>query len=937
MKKLFLGIVSMLLTFSMFAQMNPKDDIPFTESVTHGKLDNGMTYYIKSNPKPENRAELTLVVNAGSVLEDEDQRGLAHFCEHMAFNGTKNFPKHELIDYLESTGMEFGADVNAYTSFDETVYGITVPLDDEEMLDNGMLVLHDWANFVSFEPEEIDAERGVIHEEWRMGQGAMDRLQREFLPKIFYESKYAKRLPIGKMDVVDNCEYETLTSFYDEWYRPELMAVIAVGDFDEAEIEKKVKETFSDIPPKENARERKLYDIPEHEKTLVSVASDPEAPTAMVQLYTKHPIIDLETVSDHKQQMVSRLVNTMLNSRLKELTLLEDPPFVQGYTAHNNFIGTKSVYMGFALARNNDVETALEALVKENQRAERHGFEDTELERAKSELLKQVEKSYKERNKRKSSEFVEEYKRHYLYPHDPVPGIEYEYELYQKYLPEITLEQVNNKIDELVIDENKVIVLIMPEKEGIEIPSEEEVLANYKEIANSEIEPYVDKIVDKPLLDKSLDPGKLEKEKENKKLDYTTWEFENGVRVIIKETDFKDDEILFKAKSPGGTSLYGQKDDVSADIVADVASESGMGDFDNMKLDKFLSDKDVSVSPFVNETSEGMNGKCATDDLETLLKMVYLNFTKPRVTESGFNTYVNKQKAQLENKSLDPQSVWQDSIKAIMANYHPRRRPMTAEILDESSFSKIRYIMKSRFGDPGNFTFYFVGNINPEEVKEKFETYLGSLPKVNREENYKDLDIEPPSGVVNKTVYKGTDEKSMVVINFHGDMEYTVENRLHLSAISKVLSTKLLEEIREEKSGVYTIGAYPDARKVPDGQYRVTIFFSCDPERVDELTDGVFTEIEKLQKNGPTEVDLNKAIEKEKRAYEDNLQKNRYWLKKLQEIEEGSMTEKDVKKYDKYIDKLDNKTLKAAANMFFDTNEYIRVILKPEKETQEEE
>lgn len=937
MKKLILGIISILLSFSMFGQYELNDEIPFDESITYGKLDNGLTYYIKSNPKPENRAELKLAVYAGSVLEDEEQRGLAHFCEHMAFNGTKNFPKHELINYLESTGMEFGADVNAYTSFDETVYGITVPLDDEEMLDKGLLVLHDWAHYVSFEPEEIDAERGVIHEEWRMGQGAMDRMQREFMPKIFYNSKYAERLPIGLMDVVDNCKYETLKRFYKEWYRPEVMAVVVVGDFDEQKIEAKIKEKFSDIPANEDGRERKQFDIPNHDEILVSVASDPEAPMSLVQLYTKHPIINLETVADYREQMVSHLVSTMLNDRLKELTMQEEPPLVQGYAAHSNFIGTKSVFMGFGMPRNNDVQTALKAMVRENQRAKKHGFTETELERAKSTLLKNMEKSYKERNKRKSSSIVDEYKQHFMYPHDPVPGIEYEYELYQKYLPGITIDQVNNKIDELIIDKNKVIVLIMPEKEGIEIPSEEEVLTVYKDVVNSEVEPYVDKVVDKPLLEEKPEAVGIADESVDKKLDYTEWEFDNGVKVIIKPTEFKDDEILFKAVSPGGSSLYDQKDDISADIMAGVASESGIGNFDRMEMDKYLSDKNVQIRPYVNETSEGLNGKCSPDDLETMLKMIYLNFTKPRVTESGFNTYINKLESQLENKSLDPQSVWQDSIKAIMANYHPRRRPLTPEILSEASFSKIRYILKSRFGDPGNFTFYFVGNINPEEVKEQFETYLGSLPKVNREEDFKDLGIEPPSGIVDKTVYKGTDPKSMVIINFHGDMEYNLENRLHLDAVSKVLSTKLLEEIREKKSGVYTIGAYPDARKEPKGQYRVTIFFSCDPERMDELTKGVFAEIEKIQKNGPTDTDLSKVIEKEKRAYEDNLQENRYWLQKLEEIEESSIKANDVLKYEKYINKLDNKTLKEAANTFFSQKEYIRIALKPEKGSQEKE
>ncbi|MFP4664103.1 MAG: M16 family metallopeptidase [Bacteroidales bacterium] len=935
MKKLILGLLAVLFVFAASAQYNPTDEIPFTDDVTYGKLDNGLTYYIKSNPKPENRAELTLVVNAGSVLETDEQQGLAHFAEHMAFNGTKNFPKNELIDYLESTGMEFGADVNAYTSFDETVYGITIPMDGEEMLDQGLLVLHDWANYVTMEGEEIDKERGVIHEEWRMGQGAMDRMSREYYPKIFYNSKYADRLPIGTMDVVDNCEHETLRDFYNTWYRPDLQALVIVGDFDEAEMENKVKEMFSDIPAKENPKERKQYDIPNHDETLVTVASDPEAPMAMVQMYTKHPIINLETVADYKDQMVSGLISTMLSNRLKELTLLEDAPFAQAYAGHSNFIGTKSVFMGMGIARNNDVLTALEALVKENQRAKEHGFTKTELERAKSSMLKRMEEAYNERDKRKSSAFVEEFKRHYLFPHDPVPGIEYEYELYEKYIPEISLEKVNNKTDELVISENTVIVALMPEKEGVDIPSKDEVLARYIAASEQKTEPYVDNVSEEPLLADLPESGEIVKEKHNKKLDYTTLEFDNGVRVVIKHTDFKSDEILFKAKSKGGTSIYPLDDYISASIAADVSDESGLGNYDRTELDKYLADKNVSLSPYIGETTEGLNGKSNKSDLEEMLKMIHLSFTNPRTTENAYNSYLNKRKASLENKSLDPQSVWQDSVRVIMSDYHPRRRPMTAELLDESSFSKVRYIMSSRFGDPGNFTFYFVGNIKTEEVKDMFEKYLGSLPKVGREETFENHEIDPPSGIVDKTVYKGQDEKTMVMINFHGDMEYTVDNRLELNSIGKVLSTKLLEEIREEKSGVYTIGAYPNASKTPEEEYTITVFFSCDPDRVEELTDGVFEEIKKLQENGPTDVDLNKVIEKQKRAWEDNLQENRFWMNKLQEVEEGSMNAKDMDKYPKYIDKLNNKTLKAAANTFLNTDQYIRVVLKPESDKSE--
>ena len=931
MKKLLFGAIALLMAMNLSAQMELKDKIPFDESITHGKLENGMEYYIKSNPKPENRAELTLVVNAGAVLEDEDQQGLAHFNEHMAFNGTKNFPKHELVNYLESTGMKFGAEVNAYTGFDETVYGITIPMDNEEMLDKGLLVLHDWAHYVSLEGEEIDAERGVIHEEWRMGQGAMDRMMRVYLPKIFHNSQYANRLPIGLMDVVDNCEYDVLRRFYKDWYRPDLMAVVVVGDFDQDKMEQKVIDLFSEIPAKENPRERKMFDIPDHEETLVAIATDPEAPISMVQMYTKLPLMKLETVENYKDQMISTLISSMLSNRLKELTLLENPPFMQGYSAHTNFIGPKSVYMSLGIAQNNDIMGAMEALIKENQRAKQHGFTATELEREKNSLLKAMEKAYNERNKRESSSIVEELKSYYLYPHNPVPGIEYEYQLYQKYIPEITLEEVNEKMKSFIKKENTVIVVMLPEKEGVEIPTEKEVLAKYDEFSKIKVEPYVDKVVDKPLISRMPEAKPVAKESYDKKLDYTVWEFENGVRVLIKQTDFKDDEILFRAKSVGGSSLYGQKDDISADIAADVAVESGLGDFDRTELDKYLSDKNVRLTPYIGESTEGLNGSCSASDLETMLQMTYLYFTNVRVSESAFNSYINKTKALLENQMIDPQNAWQDTIRTTMASNHPRRRPLSPELLDEASYKRISYIMKSRFGDPGNFTFYFTGNINPEEAKPLFEKYLGGLPTVSREETFVNLGIDPPAGVVDKPVYKGQDPKSMVVIQFHGNMDYTVENRLELRAISKVLSTKLLEEIREKKSGVYTIGAYPNADRIPEAEYGVTIFFSCDPDRVDELTEGVFAEIEKLQQNGPTDVDLNKVIQKETRELETNMKENRFWMNKLQDIEDGSMKSKDLLDYQKYIDKLNNKSLQEAAVKYFDKDNYVRVVLRPEQ------
>jgi zinc protease len=930
-RSIFLLFAIFALIATSFAQTDLNTKLPLEKDVIYGKLDNGLTYYIRENKTPANRAELMLVVNAGSVLEDDDQQGLAHFCEHMAFNGTKNFPKHELINYLESTGMKFGADVNAYTSFDETVYGITIAMDSAEMLNKGLLVLYDWAHQVSFDGEEIDAERGVIHEEWRMGQGAMDRMQRKMLTALFHNSKYAERLPIGLMSIVDSCEYDVLRRFYKEWYRPDLQAIIVVGDFNGEEMETKVKELFAKIPAHENAREREVIDIPDHKETIVSVASDPEAPMGMIMMFYKHALKATVTVNDYRESMVEELMNSMINNRLQELTLLENPPFVQGSSAYTSFLGPKAVFMSFALLQNNNVNAAMEALVVENQRMNQYGFTQTELDREKSSLLKSVEKQFNEKDKRKSESIAQEYVRNFLPPHSPVPGIDYEYNLYKTYLETITLDEVNALAKSMVTDENLVISIMMPDKEGVEIPTDAEILEAYNTFNAEKVEAYVDNVKNEPLIAELPAKGKIAEKEKNKEIGYETWTLENGVRVVIMPTEFKVDEIRFEAISWGGTSLYDQEDDISADIAADIAMESGLGNFDQQELKKQLAGKNVNVSPFIYELSEGLRGSCTVEDFETMLQLIHLSFTKPRVTETAFNSYINKQKGMLENAQADPQQAWQDTLGVTMANYHPRRRALTAEMLDEANYKRVKKIVEQRFGDPGNFTFYFVGNIDKKQAKKLVEQYLGSLPKVGRTETYRDLGISAPKGSVDKTVYKGKDSKCMVIMNFNGKMDYTYRDRLEQNAISMILSTKLLEEIREKASGVYTIGAYPNHQQFPNPKFSSTIFFSCDPERSEELTKGVFAEIDKLIENGPTEVDINKMKEKMRREHETGVKENSYWLNKLKEIDQQTTSIQELNEFDAIIDSFDTETLKAAAKKYFGSENYIRVMLKSEK------
>ncbi len=932
MKKVFFLFSFIFLISSLFAQsLELNDKLPNDPKVIHGTLKNGMKYYIRSNKNPENRAEFALSVNAGSVLEDDDQQGLAHFTEHMAFNGTKNFPKNELVNYLESLGMKFGPEVNAYTSFDETFYGIKVPMDKPEFVDKGLLVLFDWASQLSLETEEINAERGIIHEEWRMGQGAMDRMQRKFLPVIFHNSIYADRLPIGLMDVVDNCDPEALRRFYRDWYRPDLMAVIIVGDFDAKEMERKVIDLFSQIPARENPRERFYPEIPDHKETLVSVATDSEAPISMIQMFYKHPRKQKTTVADYKEDLVAALVSQMISKRLSELTLLENPPFTQAMAAYTDFIGPKSMYISFGIIQNNDVEKTLKALVRENQRMVVHGFTATELEREKQSILKMYEKQYNEREKRKSEEFLQEYKSNFLPPHDPFPGIEYEYELAKKYIPLITLDEVNAFASKLTPDENCVIVVIAPEKEGVKIPSEQEVLKIYNQTRQEKVDPYVDKVVDKPLISELPKTKKGSKVIKNKEMGYETWILKNGVKVVVKSTNFKDDEILFEARSKGGNSLYEDKDVFNASIATEVAQESGLGDFDKAELDKYLAGKNVALTPYIAETFEGLRGNSSVSDFETLLQMIYVSFTKPRIVESSFNSYINKQKAMYENAALDPQNAWQDTIAWLVANYHPRKKPFDASSFDNADLRMIKRIYNQRFADPNNFTFYFVGNIDVKKHKPLIEKYLGALPVVERNETYRDLGIRPPKTSVDKVVNKGKDQKCVKMIIFSGEMDYTLENRQKLDAICKILSTRLLEEIREKESGVYTIGAYPRMSAEPYGNYMIYIFFSTDPQREAELTAKIFDIIKSLQNDGLNDVDLQKAKEKQKRELETNLKENNYWLRLIMDCESEFISDKDFANYNNLIENTTIPSLKDAFNKFINLNKHYKVALLPEE------
>jgi zinc protease len=899
-------------------------------AITYGQLDNGLRYCIRKNLRPENRAVLRLVVNAGSVLEDDDQLGLAHFVEHMAFNGTKHFAKQELVHFMESIGMRFGPELNAYTSFDETIYILEIPTENPEVMKTAFQILEDWAHGLSFDPEEIDKERGVIVEEWRLRRGAYARMQDKQFPIVFQGSRYAQRLPIGKMEIVENFDHETLKRFYSDWYRPDLMAVIAVGDFDEPTVEKLVREHFSRLSSPSKPRSRALFEVPDHAETLFAIAQDKEAAGTSVAVYHKLPLRDQSTAGAYRDGLVEQLYNAMLNQRFYELTQKPDPPFIRAYSSRGLFIRSKEVYSLSASVQEEGIERGLEALFEESERVIRFGFTQSELDRQKLDLLRYVERMFTEKEKQESSTYVEEYTRHFLQG-EPIPGIEREFEMVKQFLPGIILEEINRLGREWITPKNRVVVVSAPEKEGFKVPTEQRLLEVLKLASAKEISPYKDTAAEKPLLEAPPEPGKVIKSEAIEEMDITQWELSNGAKVVLKATDFKEDEILFRAFSPGGTSLAKDEDYIAASTASQIVSAGGLGDFSAVDLRKALSGKVASVRPYIGELEEGLAGSASPKDLETLFQLIYLSFTAPRCDPTIFSVLTSQAKAMLANRAASPDVAFMDVLQTTLSQNHFRTRPITAEIIGEMNLDKSCAFYKDRFADAGDFTFLFIGNLKIEAMKPLVEKYLGPLPSLNRKETWRNVGIYPPKGVVQKEVRKGIEPKSQTAIVFTGPFQYDQAHRTAMRALGLILDTKLREIIREELSGTYGVTVDPSYSKIPDEDYSLTINFGCDPARVDELVKAVFQEIDNIKTKGPSDKDVSDAREALFREYETGMKQNNwliiqlYYRYQLQEDPRGLLALTDSLK------PLSPEVIREAARTYLNTNNYVRVTLYPEK------
>lgn len=936
LKALLSGIVAISCLWSYsYGQKgttNLKDTLPIDPNVVIGKLDNGLVYYIRKNKKPENRVELRLAVNAGSVLENESQKGLAHFTEHMCFNGTKTFPGNKMINYLQKYGISFGYDLNASTGFDQTVYMLKLPMDNKNLLDTGIQIIEDWAHNLTFDNKEIDKERGIITEEWRLGLGADDRMRKKWFPVVFKNSLYADRLPIGDIGIIKTFPYDTLKAFYKSWYRPNMQAVAIVGDIDVKEMEAQIKQHFADIKNPANPRPRLNIEIPDNKEPLISIVTDKEATGTMILLVYKHKAKINYTVEDWKEILTAELYNEMLNARFTEITVQPNAPFIMADNNYGNFLARSTdAYQLYAFPKENQIEKSFELLLLENERVKQFGFTATEFERMKDQMLNDYEKRAKEFDKTESNKLVSEYVRNFL-TKEPIPGAKNEYKLAKKLLPEITLQEVNALAAKWITDENIAVVITAPEKDGNKMPTEKQLTDIIASAKKAVITAYVDKFKTEPLVKEDLKGSKVISKKENKDLGFTELTFGNGVQAIIKKTDFKNDEILIKAYSPGGLSLYPDQDYISAYFASDIINESGIGNFDNTELEKKLKGKEIEIGPYIDDLKEGFTGKCSPKDFETLLQLTYLYCREPRKDTAAFDAFMQKMKTQLKFLGSSPIYTFIDTLIKTSASNSPRVVVIPNEKqLNQVNLDILYKIYTERFSNANDFKFFLVGNIDTDSITPVLEKYLGSLPGTAKPENWLDKNPKFPAGITDLEIKKGSEPQSMVGIILDEKFEWNDKNRICLRMAKEILWIKLIEVIREELSGVYSPQVQVQFEQYPYSEFSLMVIFGCSPKNTDKLTKAVFKIFKSIRDKGPQETDLSKTKEILIREREVDMKTNKFWLNRLESF---YFNNDDVSMITDFNNKINAITLKDIQDFtvkYFLKDHYVRVVLKPGK------
>ncbi len=909
---------------------NLTDTLKPDPTVKMGKLANGFTYYIKHNSEPKNRVELRLVVNAGSICENNDQQGLAHLLEHMCFNGTEHFKKSALVDFIEATGVKFGAHLNASTSFDQTIFKLQMPTDRKTLIDSGLLVLEDWAHNVRLTGTEIDKERGVVKEEWRLGLGAQDRMMKKYIPIILKGSRYAERLPIGKMAVIDTAHYATLRNFYHTWYRPDLMAIVVVGDVNVGQMQKMIEQHFGKLKNPANEQKRIVYGLPDNKKPLVAIETDKEATMNQVVVFYKHPKKPEVTVAGFKQHLENQLISNMITARLAEITRKPGAPFMYAGAGYGGFLGrTTNAYTAFAIAKDNQIGKTLKTVLDENKRMQEYGFTSTELDREKKNLLRKYERLYADRNKQNSATLANEYIGNFT-DKDPIPGIAEEYKLAKALVPQINLASVDTTAKHWVTDTNMVVLITAPRKKGVKVPTKEEVLAMIQAEKTVQLKPYVDKFLRAPLIAHTITPGKIISTQKDGSL-YDKWTLGNGMEVYIKHTTFKNDQVLYKAYSPGGSSLLPDDKVIITRVFTDIINESGLGQFNGLELDKKLAGKAVSLSPFLGKLQQGFEGSASPKDLETLFKLQYLFFTAPRQDKDIFQKVINNQENLIKHLSANPKMVFYDSLLQVVTSHSPRTIVIPTEAQIKSiKLADIFNLYKKQFQHAAGFKIFLVGNVDEQKLKPLVEKYLAGIP-TGENITWKDRTSPFPKGTKKVDVFKGKAPQSQVLLVMEGKYRYTPQDNLVMQALVQALNIELREKVREQESGTYGIYVSPTLEKYPREKYILMTGFGCAPENVDKLVQSVFDVMEQMKKSGPDAMTLKKVKETFVRSYETEVRQNKFWLSALTKNTFLGMPILSVKAYDQAVEGLTAEKVKKAAKKYLNTKHYVLGVLKPEK------
>ena len=926
--------IMFLTGFSLIGTPAYSQQPPVDPAIRTGKLANGLTYYIRHNEEPKERASFYIIQNVGALLENDNQDGLAHFLEHMAFNGTKNFPGKGIINTLEKHGVAFGRNINAYTSQNETVYNLSdVPVNAPGLIDTCLLILHDWSDFLLLTEEEIDLERGVISEEWRTRRNASFRMQRQFFPVLFKDSKYAVRDVIGNLDVIRNFDYPTLRSFYHDWYRTDLQAIAVAGDIDVDEMEKKIIKLFSGIKAVENAQEREFITIPYHAETLFTKATDPEATSSSVAIYVKFEGAKPENkdLSYLRKSYAANLFNRMMSDRINEILQRGNPPFMSGSISYGGFARGYDILAINATAHPNRMEEALKAIYGEALRVKLHGFTQPELERAKRNVISMMENQWKQQDKIRNDQHIRKMQAHYLQG-EPLISVDFEWEYIQEILPGITVGEVSEMARNWVKNENRVVIVTGPEKEDVRLLDEETAFAIMSEVDNSTLLPYEEQDLGTNLINEELKGASVIGTRRLEDLQAVEWTLSNNARVVYKFADFQKDNVILQAYSPGGNSVLDTEELASAAMLGNFMGSFGVGDFDATALRRMLAGKNVGINSSLTSLFETFRGNSSPRDFETLLQLLYLSFEHPRFEEEAYEAMRMRLQAAVANMSNNPQKIMSDSLQQIMSGYSERTLVVTPGIFDQFSLSSLEKVYRSRFKDAGDFTFFIVGNIDEDSVRTLAARYIGSLTDDPRTENWMDDKIRFPEGQTRKQIpIVLQTEKANVTVALNKPMEYSPASNLVLEVLQGILRLRYTEEIREKEGGTYGVSVNAYSERHPLSQKSVMMNFDTDPDKADHLKSIVYREMEKIAAEGPTEEDFDKVVKNLLKDREQAKPNNGYWMGVLINYYQNQYNSDASENYEDILSKMSREDIRKFAGEFLKGADAVDVVFVPKK------